>query len=103
MRLVGVKLMNFWRYRDETPIPLDDLTVFIGKNDAGKSSALEALGIFFDAQPVRTTTDPLVTANGNRNVPPERDIGPAMLSLAELTCSIHLEWQAMQPHTRSGR
>jgi hypothetical protein len=37
-------------------------------------------------------------ADGKRNVPPERDVEPTILSPAELCGSIHLERQAMQPH-----
>ncbi len=48
MKLDRVTLKNFRGYRDETPIEIDDLTAFIGKNDAGKSSVLEALEIFFN-------------------------------------------------------
>ncbi|HMU63237.1 MAG TPA: ATP-binding protein [Nitrosomonas sp.] len=48
MRLVEVKLTNFRGYANETPIGVDDLTVFVGRNDAGKSSVLEALDVFFN-------------------------------------------------------
>ena len=41
----------------------------------------------------------MMAANDNRNVPPERDVEPAMLSLAELSGSIPLKWRAMQPHS----
>ncbi len=48
MRLETLVLKNFRGYRDATPIRIDDLTAFIGRNDAGKSSVLEALEIFFN-------------------------------------------------------
>ena len=48
MRLKSVKLKNFRCYRNETVVNLNNLSVFIGKNDAGKSSILEALEIFFN-------------------------------------------------------
>ena len=48
MKLVELKLKNFRSYRDERTIVFDDLTVLIGKNDAGKSSLLDALNIFFN-------------------------------------------------------
>jgi putative ATP-dependent endonuclease of the OLD family len=51
MRLVKVKIQNFRSYKEETIIDLDDLTVFIGKNDSGKSSILEALNIYFNGVP----------------------------------------------------
>lgn len=46
MKIVSVKLKNFRGYSAETTITLDNLTVFLGKNDVGKSSVLEALDIF---------------------------------------------------------
>ena len=46
-------LQNFRRYKEWTEIPLNDLTAFIGKNDVGKSSILEALDIFFDGGTIK--------------------------------------------------
>lgn len=48
MRLVEVKLTNFRGYAEETCVSIDLLTVLIGRNDAGKSSILDALDIFFN-------------------------------------------------------
>ena len=48
MKLHSLKLKNFRGYRDEINIVFDDLTVFVGKNDVGKSTILEALDIFFN-------------------------------------------------------
>jgi len=48
MKLVEVKLTNFRGYANETCIAIDSLTVLIGRNDAGKSSILDALDIFFN-------------------------------------------------------
>lgn len=48
MKLVRVRLRNFRCYKDETTIDIDDVTAFIGKNDSGKSSILDAIGAFFD-------------------------------------------------------
>jgi putative ATP-dependent endonuclease of OLD family len=45
MRLVEVALENFRGYGARTVLPVDNLTVLIGKNDAGKSTFLEALNI----------------------------------------------------------
>lgn len=54
MRLRALKLRDFRCYRGEIEIPFDeDLTAFIGRNDAGKSSVLDALGIFFDSPTVK--------------------------------------------------
>lgn len=48
MRLESVKLKNFRGYKDEVEIKIDDLVAFVGKNDIGKSTILEALDIFFN-------------------------------------------------------
>lgn len=49
MRLTAVILENFRGYCKPVKIRIDsDLTAFIGKNDAGKSTVLEALDIFFN-------------------------------------------------------
>jgi len=48
MRLVEVKLTNFRGYANQTAIGIDSLTVLVGRNDAGKSSILDAMDIFFN-------------------------------------------------------
>ena len=48
MKLKSVKLKNFRGYYGEVEIEFDDLTAFVGKNDIGKSTILEALDIFFN-------------------------------------------------------
>lgn len=48
MKIKYIKLKNFRGYKDETKIDFDDLTVFVGKNDSGKSTILEALDIFIN-------------------------------------------------------
>lgn len=48
MFLREVILKNFRGYKNEHRIPIDQLTAFVGKNDAGKSSIFEALAVFFD-------------------------------------------------------
>lgn len=48
MFLREVILKNFRGYKNEHRIPIDQLTAFIGKNDAGKSSVFDALAVFFD-------------------------------------------------------
>lgn len=56
MRLKSVAIKNFRCYRDEVVVEIDDLTTFIGKNDIGKSSVLEALEIFFNNETVKIET-----------------------------------------------
>jgi len=53
MRLKALKLSNFRGYRSQTLIPLGDLSALIGRNDAGKSTVLDALAIFFDSKVVK--------------------------------------------------
>lgn len=48
MKLVKLKIKNFRRYKEEVTINIEDLTAFVGKNDIGKSTILEALDIFFN-------------------------------------------------------
>ena len=48
MKLTAVVLKNFRSYRHQTRVPISDLTALIGRNDAGKSTILEALEIFFN-------------------------------------------------------
>ena len=53
MRLKSVSIKNFRCYRDEVSVSFNDLTTFVGKNDIGKSSVLEALEIFFNNDTVK--------------------------------------------------
>ena len=48
MKLKTLHLKNFRCYKNDISIDFDDLTTFIGKNDVGKSTILEALEIFFN-------------------------------------------------------
>lgn len=48
MKIKSVTIKNFRGYNRETTITFDNLTVFVGKNDVGKSTVLEALDIFFN-------------------------------------------------------
>lgn len=53
MRLKAVILENFRAYKEKTIIRISCLTAIIGKNDAGKSSILEALDIFFEGGTIK--------------------------------------------------
>ena len=48
MQLKQFKIKNFRGYRDEISVDIDNLTAFVGKNDIGKSTILEAMNIFFN-------------------------------------------------------
>ena len=48
MKIKTIKITNFRSYKDEVEIEFGDLTAFVGKNDIGKSTVLEALDVFFN-------------------------------------------------------
>jgi AAA15 family ATPase/GTPase len=48
MKLTEIKLQNFRGYKNETAMKIEDFTVLIGRNDAGKSTWLDALNVFFN-------------------------------------------------------
>ncbi|MGE0415076.1 MAG: ATP-binding protein [Verrucomicrobiales bacterium] len=48
MKLESVILKNFRGFKASVVIPISSITTFVGRNDAGKSSILDALGAFFD-------------------------------------------------------
>lgn len=48
MKITSVSIKNFRGYSDQVDIKIGDLTAFIGKNDAGKSTVLDALDIFLN-------------------------------------------------------
>jgi len=54
MRLKSIKLKNFRGYQETTVVPVDEaMTGIVGRNDYGKSTVLEALAIFFEADGVK--------------------------------------------------
>lgn len=48
MKLEKLTIKNYRCYKDETIFRVDDLNCLIGKNDAGKSTIIEALDAFFN-------------------------------------------------------
>jgi len=98
MKLVGAGGEESRCHETRRSFRFENLTVLLGKKEPGESLALDALAVLFDVEVVCRATDPVSLANGNRNVPPERDVEPAILSLAELRSSIRLGSRAMQPH-----
>jgi len=48
MKLDEVKIQNFRGYRGCIEIPIENMTAFVGRNDVGKSTVLDALDIFFN-------------------------------------------------------
>ncbi len=59
MQLKAVILENFRSYRNRTVIPIDSLTAFVGKNEAGKSTILASLEIFFNSELIKPEKDDL--------------------------------------------
>ena len=64
MRLKSFSLKNFRGYRNEVRINMSDLTVFVGRNDIGKSTILEALDIFFND---KSAVSPIELADVNKD------------------------------------
>lgn len=48
MKIKSVSLYNFRGFKNPIEIQFNDFTAFIGRNDVGKSTVLEALDIFFN-------------------------------------------------------
>lgn len=48
LQISSIYIKNFRGYKQETKTTLNNLTAFVGQNDAGKSTLLEALDIFFN-------------------------------------------------------
>ncbi len=68
MRLKAVKVKNFRSYIDEVTISIDDLTAIVGKNDAGKSTILEALEIFFNNELIKIETSDAAQGGNSSDV-----------------------------------
>jgi energy-coupling factor transporter ATP-binding protein EcfA2 len=57
MKLVRLTIEGFRGYQEPVSIRIDELTTIVGKNDAGKSTILEALEIFFNNKTVKIDSD----------------------------------------------
>lgn len=68
MRLKSVSIKNFRCYQNEVTVWFDDLTTFVGKNDIGKSSILEALEIFFNNETVKIEAGDANVYSGDKKV-----------------------------------
>jgi putative ATP-dependent endonuclease of OLD family len=73
MRLVGLRLKNFRAYKDEQYLRIEALTALVGRNDVGKSTIFEALGVFFEHESCKLEGTDRCVHN-----PPDMDI--------EITC-----------------
>lgn len=68
MRLRSLILENFRCYKNQIRIELSDLTAFIGKNDIGKSTILEAIEIFFNNSVVKIDPQDVCVNGSNKEV-----------------------------------
>lgn len=48
MKLARLRIRNFRCYKNEIAVDFDEMTAFIGKNDVGKSTVMDALDIFLN-------------------------------------------------------
>jgi putative ATP-dependent endonuclease of the OLD family len=48
VKLARLRVRNFRCYKDEIAFDFDDLTAFVGRNDVGKSTIIDALDIFLN-------------------------------------------------------
>ncbi len=48
MKLIRLRIQNFRCYKDKITFDFDDMPAFIGKNDTGKSTVMDALDIFLN-------------------------------------------------------
>lgn len=65
VNLLSVEIENFRCYKTSIKTEIGNLTTFIGKNDIGKSSVLEALEIFFNNDTVKITQGDVNIYSGN--------------------------------------
>ncbi|MEH6369239.1 ATP-binding protein [Pectobacterium carotovorum] len=68
MRLKTVSVRNFRCYAEEVSVEFGDLTTFVGRNDIGKSTILEALEIFFNNNVVSIEKGDANIHSGQENV-----------------------------------
>lgn len=94
MRLIQMKISNFRCYKEEITIDLDDLTVFVGRNDSGKSSIFDAMDVFFEGKAAPDKDDVCVyTGAGEVRIACVFDSYPSNLVLdAQHTTSLSGEY-----------
>lgn len=69
MRLTSITVENFRCYKSPITVNIGELTTFVGKNDIGKSTLLEALEIFFNNQLIKCEQADLNIFSGdNKNI-----------------------------------
>ena len=68
MKLVSIEIENLRCYEKLVKVSFDHLTTFIGKNDIGKSSILEALEIFFNNDVVQISPEDANINSQSKNI-----------------------------------
>jgi predicted ATPase len=68
MLIKAIILENFRAYKTRIVVPISQLTAFIGRNDVGKSTILEALDIFFEGGTVKVESADASKGGDPRNV-----------------------------------
>lgn len=94
MKLAQIRILNFRCYRDEFTMDFDALTCIIAKNDAGKSTILEAFDAFFNLEKVDSEDRSIGVAN---TLPIEitcvfRDLQTSLVVDSDATISPHKEY-----------
>lgn len=87
MKLVAVGLKNFRGYEEEQWIRFGGLTTVVGRNDAGKSTILEALDIFFGGGAVKPD-------NSDKNVLTDENFFEISCKFSDLPSELILDAQA---------
>ncbi len=67
MDLISISIEHFRCYKEKVTVTTSDLTTFVGKNDIGKSSILEALEIFFNNDTISLGRPPCMPYRGYKN------------------------------------
>lgn len=68
MKLKAVILEGFRSYKNRTRIDFEQFTALVGRNDAGKSSVLEALEIFFNSEQIKLDHNDLCVHSSSQQI-----------------------------------
>jgi uncharacterized protein YhaN len=93
LRLVELRVRNYRCYKDEISLRFDDLTAMVGKNDAGKSTIMEALDIFFyDSGPDKNDANKQGQANDLAIIGVFSDFPPSIVLDQDAPTSLAAEY-----------
>lgn len=98
MKLREVIIKNFRGYYNETRIHIDDLTALIGKNDAGKSSILDALDVFFNQSKVDPVDKNVLHTDEDTIIGCAFDNLPESITLEDVSTSFSEEYLLNENH-----